>query len=117
LLNLGNPIRGSRHKRGAHVTIEDEQLREAQDIFGQDYDPGEFEDGEDEDDEDDEDDYSAERRKKKNRDAKKMTIYDFFEPGDLIEKYYTDFDKFLREEDEPERFITRAVPVDKVKIP
>ena len=114
----GNPIRGARHKRGTAHTIEDEQLREAQDIFGIDYEADEFAAEEyDEDDEEAEFEEYGEpnaNRKKRKGDTKKVTIYDAFEPDELIEKYYTDYDKFLREEDEPERFLTRALPVAKV---
>ena len=53
------------------------------------------------------DDY-ADQPKRKVKAHPKKTIYDAFEPDELIEKYYTDYDKFLRDEDEPERFLTRG---------
>ena len=60
----GNPVRGRRTHGGENMTIEDDQLREAQAIFGIDYDPGEFGEEEGEEDEDEEfDDYSQTKRK------------------------------------------------------
>ena len=86
------------------------------DIFGIDYDPNEFGEEEFDDDDDDELDYDEERPKKRGQGGPKKTIYDAFEPDELIEKYYTDFDKWIRKEDEPERFLTRPLPVQSVSI-
>ena len=107
----GNPIKSKRSK--GHMDIEDEQLRDAQEIFGVDFDAAEFENYSEDDDEEDEDEY-GEKVSKKRTTKNQTTIYDAFEPDELIEKYYTDYDKFLREVDEPERFLTRTTPVEKV---
>ena len=42
----------------------------------------------------------------------KKKIYDVYEPEDLERGFYTDYDKFLRDTDQPERFADRTVAVE-----
>ena len=102
-----------RNKAGA-IDIDDDQLRDAHEIFGPDFDPNEFEgDGaSDESGEYSEDDEYGESRRKKKSSANKKKIYDVYEPEDLERGFYTDYDVFLREQDLPERFLDRAQAVE-----
>ena len=113
----GNPIKNRRMGKSRGEGIDDEQLREAHDIFGPDFDPNEFgsdheadDDGESYDE--DEDGYGGERRSKKRTKENRKTIYDVYTPDDLERGYYTDYDRFLREQDLPERFLDRAIAVE-----
>ena len=113
----GNPIKNRRMGKSRGEGIDDEQLREAHDIFGPDFDPNEFgSDAEQDDDgesyDEDEDGYGGERRSKKRTKENRKTIYDVYTPDDLERGYYTDYDRFLREQDLPERFLDRAIAVE-----
>ncbi|CAB4044897.1 transcription elongation factor SPT6, partial [Paramuricea clavata] len=88
-------------------------LQEAQDIFGLDFDYGEFEKfgqedySEDEEADEYEEEYSDEegqpRRRAKKKTSKK-TIFDVYEPSELEKIHLTDRDNEIRITDMPERF-------------
>lgn len=128
----GKPIQRSKKKS----MYEDEGLAAAQDIFGCDFDYGEFEqyddaavdDEADDDEEDDEyeedDDLDEEdqeaiaarkeariKKKEKKKKAPRKTIQDVFEPFELARGYLTDRDSVIRQTDKPERFQLRQIPV------
>ena len=96
------------------MDIDDDQLRDAHEIFGPDFDPNDFDDGAqtDESGEYSEDDEYGEARRKKKSSTNKKKIYDVYEPEDLERGFYTDYDVFLREQDLPERFLDRAQAVE-----
>ncbi|VDI00276.1 transcription elongation factor SPT6 [Mytilus galloprovincialis] len=114
----GEPIHGQRKKK-KHIIHSDSALQEAQEIFGVDFDPGEFEDFGPEEEEDfedeyaDEDDEDMEGKRKKDRRKKrsKMGIYDVYEPTELERGFFTDKDQEIRSADIPERFQLRQIPV------
>merc|ERR1712198_213374 len=102
-------------------------LEATRDIFGCDFDYGEFEqyddweEGEDEeeeeDDEYDEDDEDRpQRRKKEKRKTIKKSIYEVFEPSELERGHLTDQDQEIRKSDIPERFQLRQIPVTRTRI-
>ncbi|CAL4063268.1 unnamed protein product, partial [Meganyctiphanes norvegica] len=120
----GKPIK--MHKKKA--VFDDEGLEAARDIFGCDFDYGEFEqyddweegeeEEEDEDDEYDEDDDDGPRppkRKKEKRKAIKKSIYEVFEPSELERGHLTDQDQEIRKIDIPERFQLRLIPVTRTR--
>ncbi|KAK4315769.1 hypothetical protein Pmani_013007 [Petrolisthes manimaculis] len=120
----GKPI--ARQKKKA--IFEDEGLEAARDIFGCDFDYGEFEqyedweEGADEDDEDDdyEEDEDGEAReqrraRKERRKQVKKSIYEVFEPSELERGHLTDQDHEIRKLDVPERFQLRQIPVTRTR--
>ncbi|KAK7079180.1 Transcription elongation factor SPT6 [Halocaridina rubra] len=121
----GQPI--AKQKRKA--VFEDEGLEAARDIFGCDFDYGEFEqyedweegeDEEEEEDEDYEDDEEGEGRerrrgRKERKKAVKKSIYEVFEPSELERGHLTDLDQQIRKSDVPERFQLRQIPVTRTR--
>ncbi|XP_003707816.2 transcription elongation factor SPT6 isoform X2 [Megachile rotundata] len=117
----GVPIAEKRKKRKPIFT--DAALQEAQDIFGIDFDYDEFEKyGEDEFEEEEEDDdleYLHEsgedrpRRSKKllKKKSTKKSIFEVYEPSELIRGHFTDIDNEIRTTDIPERMQLRTVPI------
>lgn len=108
--------------------FEDEGLEAARDIFGCDFDYGEFEQYEDWDEEDedeaeddeyeeDEDGEARERRRtrKERRKQVKKSIYEVFEPSELERGHLTDQDHEIRKLDMPERFQLRQIPVTRTR--
>ena len=104
-------------------------LAEAQDVFGLDFDPAEFEgggfassgeDGEGEgegkggenddgdfledDSEGEERPVARKRRGKSSRSKKQRSIYDVYEPSELEQGHFTEADTEIRVTDQPERF-------------
>lgn len=114
----GEPIHGQKKKK-KHIIHSDSALQEAQEIFGVDFDPEEFEDFGPEEEEDFDDDYADEddedmegRKKKQGRKKRsKMGIYDVYEPTELERGFFTEKDQDIRAADIPERFQLRQVPV------
>ncbi|XP_045599264.1 transcription elongation factor SPT6 [Procambarus clarkii] len=122
----GKPI--AKQKRKA--VFEDEGLEAARDIFGCDFDYGEFEQYEDweereDEEEDDDDDYEEDeeggegrehrRGRKERRKQVKKTIYEVFEPSELERGHLTDQDHEIRKLDIPERFQLRQIPVSRTR--
>ncbi|KAG7162673.1 Transcription elongation factor SPT6-like [Homarus americanus] len=121
----GKPI--ARQKRKA--VFEDEGLEAARDIFGCDFDYGEFEQyegwEEGEEEEDDDDDYEEDedggegkehrRGRKERRKQIKKSIYEVFEPSELERGHLTDQDHEIRKLDIPERFQLRQIPVTRTR--
>jgi transcription elongation factor SPT6 len=121
----GQPIRRQKHMDD----FSDSALREAQEIFGLDFDPEEFERMADEgflvSDEEDEEDleesqYDVEgememerlqRRALKRKKRKKATMQDIYEPSELERGHLTDKDKMVAMTDLPERFQLRVCPM------
>ncbi|XP_068217415.1 transcription elongation factor SPT6 isoform X2 [Palaemon carinicauda] len=118
----GQPI--SRPKRKG---LGDEGLEAARDIFGCDFDYGEFdqyqdweegeedEEDEDEDYEEDDEDGRERRRTRKERKTVKKSIYEVFEPIELERGHLTDQDQQIRKLDIPERFQLRQIPVTRTR--
>ncbi|XP_047491052.1 transcription elongation factor SPT6-like [Penaeus chinensis] len=121
----GKPIAKTKKK----AIFEDEGLEAARDIFGCDFDYGEFEqyedydEGEDEEEEDD-DDYEEDEdvegrerrhRRKERRKPIKKSIYEVFEPSELERGHLTDQDHEIRKSDVPERFQLRQIPVTRTR--
>ncbi|CAB4018053.1 Transcription elongation factor SPT6 [Paramuricea clavata] len=110
------PVRERSRKKGGKV--QDRALQEAQDIFGLDFDYGEFEKfgqedySEDEEADEYEEEYSDEegqpRRRAKKKTSKK-TIFDVYEPSELEKIHLTDRDNEIRITDMPERFQLREI--------
>lgn len=121
----GKPIAKTKKK----AIFEDEGLEAARDIFGCDFDYGEFEqyedydeaeDEEEEDDEDYEEDEEVEgkerrHRRKERRKPIKKSIYEVFEPSELERGHLTDQDHEIRKSDIPERFQLRQIPVTRTR--
>ncbi|KAL7630529.1 UNVERIFIED_CONTAM: hypothetical protein RMT77_018484 [Armadillidium vulgare] len=114
----GRPMQKNKHK----PIFEDEGLEAARDIFGCDFDYGDFEQYEDWDEHDedvedeeyeDEDETGREvtRKPKEKRKTSKKSIYEIFEPSDLERGFLTEQDAELQKTDIPERFQMRQVPV------
>lgn len=108
------PIARQRIKKGQHF---DHAVLKAQDVFGVDFDFNEVENYDENGDFDEEDDYSedaaaqeGEGRKKKGRAAKK-SIFELYEPSELERSHLTEMDNEIRNNDLPERYQLRAVPV------
>ena len=94
-------------------------MQHAQEIFGVDFDFVELDNAFDED-QDDEDAYEDETEEgagdeeapRKNRKrAGRKSIFDIYEPSELEKSHLTDRDKKIREQDVPERFLTRRTPI------
>ncbi|KAK8722073.1 hypothetical protein OTU49_012465 [Cherax quadricarinatus] len=122
----GKPI--AKQKRKA--IFEDEGLEAARDIFGCDFDYGEFEQYEDweegeEEEEEEDDDYEEDeeggegrehrRGRKERRKQIKKSIYEVFEPSELERGHLTDQDHEIRKLDIPERFQLRQIPVSRTR--
>ncbi|XP_071546473.1 transcription elongation factor SPT6 [Panulirus ornatus] len=120
----GKPI--AKQKRKA--VFEDEGLEAARDIFGCDFDYGEFEQYEDweegEEEEEEDDDYEEDeegegrdrrRGRKERRKQVKKSIYEVFEPSELERGHLTDQDQEIRKLDIPERFQLRQIPVTRTR--
>ncbi|XP_043252749.1 transcription elongation factor SPT6-like isoform X2 [Colletes gigas] len=117
----GVPITEKKRKK-KHI-FSDAALQEAQDIFGVDFDYDEFgkyEDDEfDEDEEEDADDEYLEdgedrpRRSRKHFKKKttKKSIFEIYEPSELIRGHFTDVDNEIRTTDIPERMQLRSIPI------
>ncbi|XP_015435496.1 PREDICTED: transcription elongation factor SPT6-like [Dufourea novaeangliae] len=116
----GVPITEKRKKK--RPIFSDAALQEAQDIFGIDFDYDEFgKYGEDEfeEEEEEEDEYLQEeseerpRRSKKHLKKKstKKSIFEIYEPSELIRGHFTDVDNEIRTTDIPERMQLRSVPI------
>lgn len=120
----GQPIR---RKKGDDYS--EPALLEAQEIFGLDFDPAEFdqlgrdglgsdEEGEEYESEGEEqsegDSVVHERRKRRlHKSKKKTSIYDVYEPSELERGHFTERDSEIRVTDMPERFQVRAIPVQR----
>ncbi|KRZ60152.1 Transcription elongation factor SPT6, partial [Trichinella nativa] len=117
-------LKRRRRKRRHHALgVSEGALEEARDLFGVDFNVGEFfadDDVADEEDYDEDDDYDeagedeelrqmriASRRRRHN----KHTLLEEIEPVELQRRYLLDEDKRIQLEDRPERFQLRAVPV------
>ncbi|XP_042883795.1 transcription elongation factor SPT6-like [Penaeus japonicus] len=121
----GKPIAKTKKK----AIFEDEGLEAARDIFGCDFDYGEFEQYEDYDEAEDEeeeedDDYEEDEevegrerrhRRKERRKPIKKSIYEVFEPSELERGHLTDQDHEIRKSDVPERFQLRQIPVTRTR--
>merc|ERR1739838_838168 len=117
----GKPIKMHNKK----TVFDDEGLEAARDIFGCDFDYGEFEqyddweegeeEEEDEDDEYDQDDPRPAKKKKEKRKTIKKSIYEVFEPSELERGHLTDQDHEIRKIDIPERFQLRLIPVTRTR--
>ncbi|KAK9308785.1 hypothetical protein QLX08_001384 [Tetragonisca angustula] len=120
----GIPITEKRKKK--KPIFSDAALQEAQDIFGIDFDYDEFgkygenefkEEEEEEEEEEDEyiQDEIEDRRKRLKKNFKKRSIrksiFELYEPSELIRGHFTDVDNEIRTTDIPERMQIRAVPV------
>nr|XP_031850226.1 transcription elongation factor SPT6-like [Nomia melanderi] len=116
----GVPIAEKRKKK--KPIFSDAALQEAQDIFGIDFDYEEFERyGEDEyeEEEEEDDEYLQEeaedrpRRSKKHikKKSTKKSIFEIYEPSELIRGHFTDVDNEIRTTDIPERMQIRSVPL------
>ncbi|KOC62723.1 Transcription elongation factor SPT6 [Habropoda laboriosa] len=117
----GVPITEKRKKK-KHI-FSDAALQEAQDIFGIDFDYDEFgkyEENEfEEEEEEEEDEYIHDdledrpRRSKKHLKKKstKKSIFEIYEPSELIRGHFTDIDNEIRTTDIPERMQLRTVPI------
>ena len=115
------PISRPRKKKG--IRHNDEQLQQAQELFGVEFD---YEDAEafDEDnyyDEEQEEGYEDEegveggsQRKPRGKKGRK-SIFEIYEPTELEKSHLTDSDKEIREADVPERFLLRGIPVKETK--
>lgn len=117
------PIARPKKKRGKHQ-YNDEAMQQAQDIFGVDFDFEEIEHFGQEDeyyDEDQEEDAyedeteegaaDAATRRKGRRRAGRKSIFDIYEPSELEKGHLTENDRKIRDEDVPERFMTRPTPL------
>ena len=109
-------MKTERKKKKTHI-FNDEPRQTAEDIFGVNFDYGEFEqydeDDLEEDYEEDEEidlDEVALARKKKRKRAYK-TILDEYEPSELERRHYTDKDNEIRNTDIPERMQLRNFPI------
>ena len=113
------PIHKPRRRKGAKCN--DEQLQQAQDLFGVDFD---YEDTEalaaddyyEDDQEDGYEDEEAEggdgsARKRNRRKTGRKSIFEIYEPSELEKSHLTEADKEIKEADIPERFRLRAIPV------
>ncbi|XP_029038298.1 transcription elongation factor SPT6-like isoform X2 [Osmia bicornis bicornis] len=119
----GVPITEKRRKK--KPIFSDAALQEAQDIFGIDFDYDEFEKyGEDEfeeeeEEEDDDIDYLHDEAEDRPRRSKKLykkkstrkSIFEVYEPSELIRGHFTDVDNEIRTTDIPERMQLRTVPI------
>ncbi|XP_017879018.1 transcription elongation factor SPT6-like [Ceratina calcarata] len=117
----GIPITEKRKKK--KPIYSDAALQEAQDIFGIDFDYEEFgkygQDEFEEEEEEEEDEYLHDevedrpRRSKKHLKKKstKKTIFEVYEPSELIRGHFTDVDNEIRTTDIPERMQLRTVPI------
>ncbi|XP_076244162.1 transcription elongation factor SPT6 isoform X2 [Calliopsis andreniformis] len=114
----GVPITEKRKKK--RPIFSDAALQEAQDIFGVDFDFDEFEKYGDEfeEEEEEEDEYQEEiedrpRRSKKHfkKKSTKKSIFEIYEPSELIRGHFTDVDNEIRTTDIPERMQLRSVPI------
>ncbi|KRY89558.1 Transcription elongation factor SPT6 [Trichinella pseudospiralis] len=115
--------RQRRKRRNLALGVSEGALEEARDLFGVDFNVGEFfadDDVADEEDYDEDDDYEeagedeelrqmriASRRRRHN----KHTLLEEIEPVELQRRYLLDEDKRIQLEDRPERFQLRSVPV------
>ncbi|XP_076167976.1 transcription elongation factor SPT6 [Ptiloglossa arizonensis] len=118
----GVPITERRKKK--KPIFSDAALQEAQDIFGVDFDYDEFgkygdDEFEEEEEEEGEDEYLQEesedrpRRSKKpfKKKSTKKSIFDIYEPSELIRGHFTDVDNEIRTTDIPERMQLRTIPI------
>ncbi|XP_076670314.1 transcription elongation factor SPT6 isoform X2 [Andrena cerasifolii] len=116
----GVPITEKRRKK--KPIFSDAALQEAQDIFGIDFDYDEFgKYGEDEfaeEEEEEEDEYQDEvedrpRRSKKHlkKKSSRKSIFEIYEPSELIRGHFTDIDNEVRTTDIPERMQLRSIPI------
>lgn len=116
----GIPITEKRRKKRPIYT--DAALQEAQDIFGIDFDynefgkyeEDEFEEEEEEDDEyirDDAEDRPRRSKKHLKRKSTRKSIFEVYEPSELIRGHFTDVDNEIRITDIPERMQLRVVPI------
>ncbi|XP_053981515.1 transcription elongation factor SPT6-like [Hylaeus volcanicus] len=117
----GLPI-SERKKKKKHI-FSDAALQEAQDIFGVDFDYDEFgkygEDEFEEEEDEAEDEYLQEdgedrpRRSKKHfkKKSTKKSIFEIYEPSELIRGHFTDVDNEIRTTDIPERMQLRTTPI------
>ncbi|ROT72463.1 putative transcription elongation factor SPT6-like isoform X2 [Penaeus vannamei] len=96
----GKPIAKTKKK----AIFEDEGLEAARDIFGCDFDYGEFEQYEE-----------RRHRRKERRKPIKKSIYEVFEPSELERGHLTDQDHEIRKSDIPERFQLRQIPVTRTR--
>ncbi|VEL38241.1 unnamed protein product [Protopolystoma xenopodis] len=120
-----------RRPQKKNLLHKDAALQQAQDIFGVDFDPEEFERfrrGEDQDfddeayEEDFEEDEKSAKRKGKARAGRvnlrqrkgsvdEQRVYELFDPSDLERAFYGQIDERIRKTDIPERFQLRRVPL------
>ncbi|XP_071876068.1 transcription elongation factor SPT6 isoform X1 [Bombus fervidus] len=114
----GIPITGKRKRK--RPIFSDAALQEAQDIFGIDFDYDEFgKYGEDEFEEEEEDEYIHDQIEDRPRPSKKYlkrkstrkSIFEVYEPSELIRGHFTDVDNEIRTTDIPERMQLRTVPI------
>nr|XP_033334830.1 transcription elongation factor SPT6-like [Megalopta genalis] len=117
----GVPITEKKKKR--KPIFSDAALQEAQDIFGIDFDYDEFEkygeDGFEEEEEEEEDEYLQDetddrpRRSRKHikKKSTKKSIFEIYEPSELIRGHFTDVDNEIRTTDIPERMQLRSIPI------
>lgn len=125
---VGDDGRPLRQKKGDDYSSEP-ALLEAQDVFGLDFDPAEFErfdhDDTGADEEEivgqDEDEYESEgegevtkvKPKRVRKEKKKKNIFDVYEPSELEAGHMTEKDAEIRVTDIPERFQLRNIPVQR----
>lgn len=113
------PIHKPRRRKGGKCN--DEQMQQAQDLFGVDFD---YEDAEaiaaddyyEDEQEDGYEDEEAEgvegsARKRNRRKTGRKSIFEIYEPSELEKSHLTDADKEIKEADIPERFRLRSIPV------
>ncbi|KAK1116660.1 hypothetical protein K0M31_018202 [Melipona bicolor] len=116
----GIPITEKRKRKKS--IFSDAALQEAQNIFGVDFDYeefGKYRENEFEEEEEEEDEYIQDeiedRRKRSEKNFKKKSIrksiFELYEPSELIRGHFTDVDNEIRITDIPERMQIRAVPV------
>ncbi|XP_046863856.1 transcription elongation factor SPT6-like [Xenia sp. Carnegie-2017] len=112
------PVHERSRKKGGSRT-QNRALQEAQDIFGLDFDFGDFEKfGQEEYSDEDRDEYEEEysdeegqQRRRGKKKTQKKTIFDVYEPSELKKIHLTDRDNEIRINDIPERHQLREVPM------
>ena len=96
-------------KNGNRNSALPEEIQEAIDIFGNDFEFQELGDNFTTDEEESDEEYFD--RKTREKSSKEKSIFEIYEPDDLQKGYYTEKDKEIRLQDVPERFQTRRIPV------